>query len=55
MPTAPIKGTATSHQWGYTAPGVLEKTGQHAAHPTVVENDLPAKFLHMGGTPLEKA
>ena len=25
------------HQWGYTAPGVLEETGQHAAHPTVVE------------------
>ena len=25
------------HQWGYTAPGVLEETGQHAAHPTVVK------------------
>jgi hypothetical protein len=25
------------HQWDYTASGVLEETGQHAAHPTVVK------------------
>jgi hypothetical protein len=33
---ASIQGPAEA-KWGYTAPGVLEETGQHAAHPTVVK------------------
>jgi hypothetical protein len=42
------------HQWGYTAPGVLEKTGQHADHPTFVKTTY-LQSSSIWGYPLEKA
>ncbi len=40
------------HQRGYTAPGVLEKTGQHRLTQRLLKTIV--EFLHMGVPPLKK-